>query len=190
MHFTILFYCNFTFFYNVNYAMTWAMMDEGAIPEKYSVQLQVLFQTIGFLPEIFCSLLAGSTDRWSSGCNRIQTVFWIPDRNARFRCCFCMHLDEIFEKKKSKRKLINNMNQKPYIIEKVYVETPVDTDGDGKKDLIAVYLRLPKEVEEGKKVPAIYVANPYMLTCNEDWYVPYNVDCEVKAFPAQDIKEE
>lgn len=43
------------------------------------------------------------------------------------------------------------MNQKPYIIEKVYVETPVDTDGDGKKDLIAVYLRLPKEVEEGKK---------------------------------------
>lgn len=82
------------------------------------------------------------------------------------------------------------MNQKPYIIEKVYVETPVDTDGDGKKDLIAVYLRLPKEVEEGKKVPAIYVANPYMLTCNEDWYVPYNVDCEVKAFPAQDIKEE
>ena len=71
------------------------------------------------------------------------------------------------------------MNQKPYIIEKVYVETPVDTDGDGKKDLIAVYLRLPKEVEEGKKVPAIYVANPYMLTCNEDWYVPYNVDCEL-----------
>lgn len=45
------------------------------------------------------------------------------------------------------------MNQKPYIIEKVYVETPVDTNGDGKKDLIAVYLRLPKEVEEGKKVP-------------------------------------
>ena len=82
------------------------------------------------------------------------------------------------------------MNQKPYVIEKVYVETPVDTDGDGKKDLIAVYLRLPKEVEEGKKVPAIYVANPYMLTCNEDWYVPHNVDCEVKAFPAQDIKEE
>lgn len=43
------------------------------------------------------------------------------------------------------------MNQKPYIIEKVYVETPVDTDGDGKKDLIAVYLRLPKEVEGRQK---------------------------------------
>ena len=24
------------FFYNVNYALTWAMMDEGKIPERYS----------------------------------------------------------------------------------------------------------------------------------------------------------
>ena len=55
--------------------------------------------------------------------------------------------------------LINIMTHNPYIIENVYVDSPVDTDGDGKKDLIAVYLRLPKEVEEGKKVPAIYVAN-------------------------------
>ena len=30
---------------------------------------------------------------------------------------------------------------KECIFEKVYVETPVDTDGDGKLDLIAVYIR-------------------------------------------------
>ena len=60
------------------------------------------------------------------------------------------------------------MNQKPYIIEKVYVETPVDTDGDGKRDLIAVYLGdFQRGSRGGQKSTAIYVANPYMLTCNE-----------------------
>lgn len=29
------------------------------------------------------------------------------------------------------------------LFEKVYVETPVDTDGDGRLDLIAVYIRPP-----------------------------------------------
>ena len=76
------------------------------------------------------------------------------------------------------------------IFEKVFVETPVDTDGDGKYDLIAVYIKRPKETLEGKKVPAIYVANPYMLSCNEDWYIPHNVDQEIKAYKAQNISRE
>ena len=46
-------------YYNVNYAMTWAMMDEGAIPERLSGSAAGLISTIGYLPEIFCSLLAG-----------------------------------------------------------------------------------------------------------------------------------
>lgn len=76
------------------------------------------------------------------------------------------------------------------IFEQVFVETPVDTDGDGKLDLISVYIRRPVSTLNGEKVPAIYVANPYMMTCNEDWYVPHNVDLPIKAFPAQNIKEE
>lgn len=82
------------------------------------------------------------------------------------------------------------MEKKPYLMERVYVETPVDTDGDGKRDLIAVYLRLPHETTSGTKVPAIFIANPYMMTCNEDWYVPHNVDQEVRVFPAQQITED
>ena len=35
------------------------------------------------------------------------------------------------------------------LFEKVYVETPVDTDGDGRLDLIAVYIRRP--LEEGAR---------------------------------------
>ena len=64
------------------------------------------------------------------------------------------------------------------LFEKVYVETPVDTDGDGRLDLIAVYIRRPLETTQGMRVPAIYVANPYMLECNEDWYVPHGPGCE------------
>ena len=76
------------------------------------------------------------------------------------------------------------------IFEKVYIETPVDTDGDGKADLIAAYIRRPSYTADGEKVPAVLVANPYLMTCNEDWYVPHDVNREVKVYPQQDIKEE
>ena len=126
------------------------------------------------------------------GVSRIQTVLWIPDRDAALRRSLRMRLDQVSEKNKergNRKIMVNTMEKKPYITERVYVETPVDTDGDGKKDLIAVYLRLPRDLREGEKIPAIYIANPYMLTCNEDWYVPHDVNCEVQAFAAQDIKE-
>lgn len=56
--FTILFIVIYIF-YSVNYAMTWAMMDEGAIPEKLTGTASGVISTIGYLPEIFCSVLAG-----------------------------------------------------------------------------------------------------------------------------------
>lgn len=56
--FTVLFLVIY-FFYNVNYAMTWAMMDEGNIPQEYSGTAAGVISTVGYLPEIFCSLLAG-----------------------------------------------------------------------------------------------------------------------------------
>ena len=67
---------------------------------------------------------------------------------------------------------------KECIFEKVFVETDLDTDKDGKRDLVAVYIRRPKETLEGMKVPAIYVANPYMMKCIEEVYEKrmYNVD--------------
>ena len=80
---------------------------------------------------------------------------------------------------------------KECVFEKVFVETPVDTDGDGKLDLIAVYIRRPKEtLKNDVKVPAIYVANPYMMTCNEDWYIPHNVDEDVAIIEQQNILKE
>ncbi|MDO4720316.1 MAG: Xaa-Pro dipeptidyl-peptidase [Peptostreptococcaceae bacterium] len=82
------------------------------------------------------------------------------------------------------------MKKKNYIVEKVYVETPVDTDRDGKLDLIAVYIKRPLSTLKGNKVPVLYVANPYMMSCNEEWYIPHDVNQEVKIFPQQNISEE
>lgn len=76
------------------------------------------------------------------------------------------------------------------LFEKVYIETPVDTDKDNKFDLIAAYIKRPVDTLNGKKVPCIFVANPYMLECNEDWYKPYNVDCDLKVYDAQNIEPE
>ena len=57
--FTVLFIIIYIF-YNVNYAMTWAMMEEGAIPKEYTGTATGIIATIGYLPEIFISLIAGS----------------------------------------------------------------------------------------------------------------------------------
>lgn len=59
MIFTIIFLIVFIF-YNVNYAMTWAMMEDGAINVEYSGTAAGVISTIGYLPEIFCPILAGN----------------------------------------------------------------------------------------------------------------------------------
>ena len=47
------------------------------------------------------------------------------------------------------------------IREVVYVETDLDTDHDGKSDLIQVTVFRPAETNKGLKVPALYTASPY-----------------------------
>lgn len=85
---------------------------------------------------------------------------------------------------------MKKINDIETIFEKVYVETPVDTDGDGKADLIAAYVRRPAFTMSGERVPAVFVANPYIMTCNEEWYIPHDVNRNVKVYPSQNIREE
>ncbi|RJQ78200.1 Xaa-Pro dipeptidyl-peptidase [Pseudonocardiaceae bacterium YIM PH 21723] len=47
------------------------------------------------------------------------------------------------------------------IKEKVFVESSLDSDGDGKKDRVAVNLSRPKETQQGLKVSVIMHASPY-----------------------------
>jgi X-Pro dipeptidyl-peptidase len=97
---------------------------------------------------------------------------------------------------KIRKELLKNGQTNPVldysecIFEKVFVETTVDTDKDGKLDLIAVLIKRPKETIEGLKVPAIFVASPYVRECNEDWYIPHDVDVPLKVMKNQDVREE
>ena len=52
-------------------------------------------------------------------------------------------------------------NTEKVIREVVYVETDLDTDKDGKSDLIQVTIFRPLETNKGLKVPALYTASPY-----------------------------
>lgn len=67
-------------------------------------------------------------------------------------------------------------NHDEAIYEMVYVESPQDTDLDGKRDLIEVWIKRPKETEEGMKVPAIFEMSPYLQGTNDDLYILHNVD--------------
>lgn len=58
--YTVLFIISYLA-YQVNSTITWAMMEEGAVPEKYSGTAAGLISTIGYLPDVFISILAGAT---------------------------------------------------------------------------------------------------------------------------------
>lgn len=55
-----------------------------------------------------------------------------------------------------------------FIREVVYVETDMDTDFDGRADLVKVEIMRPKE-SQVKKVPAVFTASPYNQGTNDEW---------------------
>ncbi|MBO5994440.1 MAG: prolyl oligopeptidase family serine peptidase, partial [Firmicutes bacterium] len=77
-----------------------------------------------------------------------------------------------------------------HIFERVYVETPLDTDGDGRTDLIACYIKRPSNVPANGPIPVVLVASPYCMSCNEDLYNLHPVDGDLRIYPAQNITED
>ncbi|HWH00309.1 MAG TPA: Xaa-Pro dipeptidyl-peptidase [Pilimelia sp.] len=73
------------------------------------------------------------------------------------------------------------------IRESVFVEAPIDSDGDGARDRIAVDIVRPREAAEaGVRVPVIMVASPYYQCCgrgNEGEKKVYGPDGTVTKFP-------
>lgn len=66
---------------------------------------------------------------------------------------------------------------KEAVRETVYVEAPMDSDGDGEKDRIAADIIRPKETENGLKVPVIYEMSPYRAGLNQIEF--HDVDVEL-----------
>ena len=54
------------------------------------------------------------------------------------------------------------------IREVVYVESPQDSDHDGKRDLLKAEILRPYETENGLKVPVLYTASPYNQGTNDE----------------------
>ena len=81
------------------------------------------------------------------------------------------------------------------IHEVVYVESELDTDQDGKRDLLKVIITRPAMTDNGMKVPTIFTASPYYLGTNDASAekMMHSVDLpitrkEVKPLSYQDIE--
>lgn len=59
-------------------------------------------------------------------------------------------------------------NTDKLIREVVYVESTLDTDKDGKLDLLKVEIIRPSETNTGLKIPALYTASPYNQGTNDE----------------------
>ncbi|WP_246056141.1 Xaa-Pro dipeptidyl-peptidase [Alteribacter natronophilus] len=67
------------------------------------------------------------------------------------------------------------------IIEELWVETEVDSDGSGELDLVSVQVMRP-DTEEGVEVPVIYEMSPYRAGL--DWSYPFfDVDVDLNPVP-------
>lgn len=64
---------------------------------------------------------------------------------------------------------------KDAVREKVFVETRVDSDGDGKRDRVSVYVTRPKETDGGLKVASIIEGSPYYAGLQDPPYHPADV---------------
>ncbi|MQS89368.1 Xaa-Pro dipeptidyl-peptidase [Companilactobacillus mishanensis] len=74
------------------------------------------------------------------------------------------------------------------IREVVYVESPQDTDNDGKLDLLKAEILRPAETESGLKVPILYTASPYNQGTNDETgeKLMHNVNVPLKVKVADD----
>ncbi|EIT84732.1 x-prolyl-dipeptidyl aminopeptidase [Fictibacillus macauensis ZFHKF-1] len=69
------------------------------------------------------------------------------------------------------------------IVERVFIETTIDSDRDGKRDRVHADLIRPRETAHGLKVPVIYEMSPYNAGIKD---VPvYDVNTELTAVPTK-----
>ncbi|ANK59346.1 Xaa-Pro dipeptidyl-peptidase [Loigolactobacillus backii] len=63
--------------------------------------------------------------------------------------------------------------------EVVYVESSLDTDQDGHRDLLETTIFRPRETNQGLKMPVLYTANPYYKGMNDVTDYLHSVDQEI-----------
>lgn len=83
-------------------------------------------------------------------------------------------------------------NTSKLIRDVVYVESSLDTDHDGKRDLLKAEIIRPADTLLGLKVPALYTASPYNQGTNDQTAekITHNVDVPLKRKEPNQIKYE
>ena len=80
---------------------------------------------------------------------------------------------QLYDLPTSQKPLLFNGKSQPVfatddlIREIVYIESSLDTDHDGKRDLLKAEILRPRETNEGLKTPAVYTASPYNQGTND-----------------------
>ncbi|PMD68369.1 Xaa-Pro dipeptidyl-peptidase [Companilactobacillus nuruki] len=76
------------------------------------------------------------------------------------------------------------------IHEVVYVESPQDSDHDGKRDLLKAEILRPQATENGLKVPILYTASPYNQGTNDETgeKLTHNVNVPLKHKVPNDLQ--
>lgn len=66
-------------------------------------------------------------------------------------------------------KPVASFDPEKFIRETVYIQTDLDTDGDGKADLVRADITRPADTQAGLTVPAVFTASPYCQGTNDEW---------------------
>lgn len=70
----------------------------------------------------------------------------------------------------------NVFDARQLVRECVWIESDLDTDGDGQRDMLEATIFRPKETDAGIKMPALFTANPYFHGTNDVEAVTHDPD--------------
>ncbi|MCI1283789.1 MAG: Xaa-Pro dipeptidyl-peptidase [Lacticaseibacillus songhuajiangensis] len=82
-------------------------------------------------------------------------------------------------------KVLPTFDTRKIIRECVWIESDLDTDGDGKRDMLEASIFRPAETETSLKVPALFTANPYFHGTNDVTAVTHEPEPDLAVKPAQ-----
>ncbi len=69
--------------------------------------------------------------------------------------------------------------------ESIWIESDLDTDGDGRRDMLEATIFRPAETNHGLKIPALFTANPYFHGTNDVTAVTHTPEPELAVKPAR-----
>lgn len=171
----------------------------------------LVLQLLGFEVTVDFQLNTGATFIQSLALPLLKDIELIASKNTVIDACYYLltlrcknglsYLDTLanhgyfndFMKSKAPQFIIFNgrlqatFDATQTIREVVYVKSDLDTDQDGRPDLLETTIFRPKATDFGLKTPALYTANPYFKGTNDMTASLHNVDQSIAKKPVQTL---